>query len=77
MSGDPVAWPRLSPPVMHRADDDDALVIHAAGGFYARTMTTRCLGRLPDGSDRASAEAMAARLVATGYTEARHPMERP
>ena len=62
---------------MHRAADDDALVVHAAGGFYARALTTRCLGRLPDGSDRDSAVEMARRLVAHGYTETRHPMERP
>lgn len=56
---------------MRLASDDPALVIHARG------MTTRCLGRERDGSDRASAEAMAARLVTTGYTEADHPLARP
>lgn len=67
---------RLSPPVMRLAAEDDALVIHDAGGFYARGLTTLCLGRLPDGSDRASAEEMAARLVTTGVTEVDHPMVR-
>ena len=58
--------------VMRLSDADPTIIVTRSG-----VATTRCLGRLPDGSDRDSAVEMARRLVAQGYTETRHPMERP
>jgi len=49
--------------------DDPTIVRHPP-----TSTVTRCLGRTRDGTDRASAVAMAHRLVARGYTEAAHPL---